>query len=197
MAWGFMVLGVAWVGLAIAFGNGGPPALATRLVITGGFYLVVVQALQVIGENVINGAVHFGLLAGGRSLSPDVFLKSRTRSSPSASSARVELLGNGRPVVRADLSRGMLGAHRQLAAADMCASWTVFLTFAGIAVAVLLTYALFKFTILGALVILPAAIFVPSAGFATGVVSYAVHSAVQLMVLAMIVSVADMVFRRR
>ena len=36
--------------------------------------------------------------------------------------------------------------------------------------------------------------FVPAASFASGVVRYAVHSAVQLMVLAMIVSIANMVF---
>ncbi|MBK8177006.1 MAG: type IV secretion system protein [Rhodospirillales bacterium] len=193
MAWGFMVLGVAWIGLAVAFGSGGPPALATRLVITGGFYLVVVQASQVIGENIINGAVQFGLLAGGSSLNPDVFLRS-------PDSIFVIGLAQATDLAElADKSCGpvMLGgclAHIGSYLPLIIASWTVLLTFAGIAIAVLLTYALFKFTILGALIILPAAVFVPAAGFATGVVKFAVHSAVQLMVLAMIVAVANLVF---
>lgn len=195
MAWGFMALGVTWLGLAVAFGSGGAPALATRLVITGGFYLVVVQASQAIGENVINGAVQFGLLAGGRSLSADVFL-----NSPDS----IFVIGYAQARDLWDIAEASCGpvplggclAHIGTYLPMWGAGWVVMLTFAGIAGTVLLTYALFKFTILGALVILPAAVFMPSAGFATGVVKFAVHSAVQLMVLAMIVSVAGMVFGR-
>ena len=193
MAWGFMALGVAWVGLSIAFGSGGPPALATRLVITGGFYLLVVQSAQVIGEDVLSGAVQFGLLAGGSSLSPDVFL-----NSPDS----IFAIGYARALDLNELADQSCGtvpvggclAHIGSYLPLVVASWTVLLTFLFIAGSVLLTFALFKLCILGSLVILPAAIFVPAASFASGVVRYAVHSAVQLMVLAMIVSIANMVF---
>lgn len=193
LAWGFMALGIAWVGLSIAFGSGGPPALATRLVITGGFYLVVVQAAQVIGENVLSGAVQFGLLAGGSSLNPDVFL-----NSPDT----IFAIGYARALDLNELADQSCGpvpmggclAHIGSYLPLIVAAWTVLLAFLFIAGSVLLTFALFKLCILGSLVILPAAIFVPAAGFASGVVRYAVHSAVQLMVLAMIVSVANTVF---
>lgn len=80
--------------------------------------------------------------------------------------------------------------HLQTYVPVIIAAWTVFIAFAILAIMVLLTFALFKFTLLAALVILPAAAFAPAAGFATGPVRYAVTSAVQLMTLAMIVAVA-------
>lgn len=192
MAWGFAALGAMWMFLSIAFSQGSAPSMATRLVILSGFYIMVVQSMQQIGETLIVGAVDFGMIAGGMSTSGEAFLRSPDSIFTVGMANATDLL----EMAEASCAHAMLGgclAHFGTYVPLVTAGWLTLAVFAFIAIAVVLTFAMLKFTALSGLVLLPAIIFAPAAGFAQGIIRYAIHAAVQLMVLAMIVSVSTMV----
>lgn len=193
MAWGFLVLGVCWLCVQVATGNGNVGGGATNLIIVGGFYLIVIDSVQYIGSQVVTGAVDLGMAAGGGGMGADAFLRSQDS---------IYAIGMAHGITLREMAEAacypvglggcmtVLGTWLPL----QIAGWVVFLTFVVLAALVLMTFVVFKFTMLGALVLLPAAIFRVTSGFAAGVVRTAVHAAVQIFVLAMVVAIANLVF---
>src|SRR5574338_1109985 len=58
------------------FRSNGLMGVAFRLAILSGFYLLVIENMGLISQGIMEGAVRYGLIAGGSGMSADAFLRS-------------------------------------------------------------------------------------------------------------------------
>jgi type IV secretory pathway TrbL component len=167
---------------------------AFRLAILSGFYLLVIENIAPIGEGIMESAVRYGLIAGGSGMSADVFLRSPDTIFTIGYAKATDLFELAATACEGS-SYGCLGSIGTWLPVH-AAAWIVFLTFALVAFLVLATAMLFKLALLAGVLMLPLAVFQPTAQFGFMPIKAIVHFSVQLMVLALVTAVSMIVFTK-
>lgn len=191
LAYGLSTMGIIGLGFSVAFGSGASVG-AARLGVIGGFYLIVIKNIMPIGSGILEGAAQFGLIAGGSSMNGDVFLRSPDTIFSIGYARMLDLFEMADASCAANWIPGPCLNTNYFALSG--AGATVLVVFAVVAGVVLGTFILFKILMVASLVMLPFAIFSPTAGYGIAPVRGAVHAAVQIMALALVLSVGNMVF---
>jgi len=194
MAQGLLAIAIALYAVSIAFSSSGPMLGAVRLMIAAGFWLVCITGAQPISEGLLGGAVQFGMLAGGRSINPDTFLRSPDTIFVMGFAHAKSLFEMADQVCAAQWGGCMasLGSYLPL----VIAAWTVTGAFIVLATSVELTYILFHIFSLLAVLMMPAALLDAISWLGMGPVRALVHTIVQIFVLAFAVSLGSMVFAK-
>jgi P-type conjugative transfer protein TrbL len=180
--------------LAAMFRAQGLMGTAFRLAVMAGFYLLVIENITPIGEGIMESAVRYGLIAGGSGMSAEAFLRSPDAifGIGYAKAADLFELADQACVASSFGCLGNIGSWFPVHAA----AWVVFLTFALVAFLVLGTAMLFKLALLAGVLLLPLALFQPTAQFGFMPIRAVVHFGVQLMVLAIVIAVNSLVFAK-
>ena len=176
------------------FRSQGLMGTAFRLAVMAGFYLLVIDNITPIGEGIMEGAVRYGLIAGGSGMSAEAFLRSPDAifGVGYAKAADLFELADQACVASSFGCIGNIGSWLPVHAA----AWIVFLTFALVAFLVLATAMLFKLALLAGMLLLPLALFQPTAQFGFMPIRAVIHFGVQLMVLAIVIAVNSLVFTK-
>src|SRR5574338_944964 len=174
------------------FRSNGLMGVAFRLAILSGFYLRVIENIGLISQGIMEGAVRYGLSAGGSGMSADAFLRS-----PDAL-FRIGYVKANDLFELADLacvasSFGCLGSIGTWLPVH-AAAWIVFLTFAFVAFLVLATAMLFKLGLLAGVLLLPLALFQPTAQFGCMPIRAVMHFGVQRMGVGLVSGCRWLVF---
>lgn len=189
-----VTLAVMLTCMGAIFRSQGLIGTAFRLAITGGFYFLAIDNITPIGEGIMEGAVRYGLIAGGSGMNADAFLRS-----PDAIFARGFVIATDLFELAATAceasSFGCLGSVGTWLPVH-AAAWAVFLVFGLVAFLVLGTAMLFKLALLAGVLLLPLALFQPTAQFGFMPIRAVVHFGVQLMVLAIVIAVNSLVFAK-
>lgn len=164
------------------------------LAVTGGFYILVIEGVMPIGEGIMESAVRYGLIAGGSGMSAETFLRSPDTLFTIGYAKATDLFEVAALACESS-TIGCLGAIDTWLPTH-AAAWVVFLTFALVGVAILATAILFKLALLAGVLLLPLAVFPPTASFGFMPIRAVIHFAVQLMVLTLVTAVAVLVFTK-
>ncbi|MFO1155198.1 MAG: type IV secretion system protein [Rhodospirillales bacterium] len=176
------------------FRSQGLMGTAFRLAVMAGFYLLVIENITPIGEGIMEGAVRYGLIAGGSGMNADAFLRSPDAIFSRGFVIATDLFELAASACEAS-SFGCLGSIGTWLPVH-AAAWAVFLTFALVAFLVLATAMLFKLALLAGVLLLPLALFQPTAQFGFMPIRAVVHFGVQLMVLAIVIAVNSLAFAK-
>lgn len=176
------------------FRSHGLMGMAFKLAVTAGFYLLVIQNIAPIGEGIMESAVRYGLIAGGSGMGAEVFLRSPDTLFTIGYAKAMDLFEVA-TLACENSSIGCLGNIGTWLPVHV-AAWVVFLTFALVAFLVLATAMLFKLALLAGVLLLPLAMFQPTAQLGWMPIRAVVHFGVQLMVLALVTAISMLVFTK-
>lgn len=176
------------------FRSHGLMGMAFKLAVTAGFYLLVIQNIAPIGEGIMESAVRYGLIAGGSGMGAEVFLRSPDTIFTMGYAKATDLFELSALACESS-SIGCLGSIGTWLPVQ-AAAWSVFLTFALVAFLVLATAMLFKLALLAGVLLLPLAMFQPTAQLGWMPIRAVVHFGVQLMVLAIVIAINSLVFTK-
>lgn len=164
------------------------------LAVTGGFYILVIEGVMPIGEGIMESAVRYGLIAGGSGMNADAFLRSPDAIFTIGYAKAADLFELAGLACEAS-AFGCLGAIGTWLPTHV-AAWVVFVAFAIAGFLVLATAMLFKLALLAGVLLLPLAVFPPTASFGFMPVRAIIHFAVQLMVLSIVIAFNSLVFTK-
>ncbi len=189
-----VTLAVMLTCMGAIFRSQGLIGTAFRLAVTAGFYLLAIDNITPIGEGIMEGAVRYGLIAGGSGMSAEAFLRSPDTIFTIGYARATDLFELAATACESSTigCLGNIGTWLPVHAA----AWIVFLTFALVAFLVLATAMLFKLAMLAGVLLLPLALFQPTAQFGFMPIKAVIHFGVQLMVLALVTAVAMLVFTK-
>lgn len=192
LAFIFMVFGLMILIFGVAFHKQTMIGGAMKFAIVSAFYLTVLRNVGSISSNLMDGAVQFGILAGGGNNSPSDFLSQPDSIFAIGADRMVDILGLAADVCTSSFTGciGVLDVWLPI----FCTAILVFVTFAIAAIIIICVAMLLKLAILCGMVILPLSLFQPTSGIGFLPIKTSIHAALQLMMLALVVSFNSTIF---
>jgi type IV secretory pathway TrbL component len=184
-------LGVCMLAFAVMFNRHHMMGGAFKFAVMAGFYLLAIQNAQAIGEGLMIGAVSLGLEGGGSSANPEAFFQSPDTIFTMGFARAAEMFEMAGQVCHASMWGCMSNIDTWLPV--YAGAWIVVSVFGLVAFMVLSTAILFKLAIMGGVLLLPLAMFPPTAQFGFMPIKAVIHFAVQMFILALITSVGTLV----
>ena len=192
LAFIMICMGAFLLCFSIIFNRHGVMGGAMKIIFVSAFYVFAIRNGQDIGETIMQSVVNYGLMAGGSAANPQAFL-----SSPDAiftmGFARADEIFTMAGEACDGAYFGCLG-NIQVWLPLQFAAWVIMAVFAAIGFMVLATAVLFKLALMAGVLLLPLAVFPPTAQFGFMPLSAVIRFSVQLFVLTLVTSVNNMVF---
>lgn len=193
LAFVFTVLGVLMLLFSIAFHKQTMIGGALKFTIVSAFYLVVLRNVGSISSGLMEGAVQFGIIAGGGNNNANDFLSSPDSIFAIGAERMIDILSLAADVCKASFFGGCISVIDVWLPIFLTAIGT-FVVFAIAAIFIICVSMLLKLAILCGMLILPLSMFPATSGIGFLPIKTAIHAALQLMMLALVVSFNSTVF---
>lgn len=194
LAVSFTTLGMLMLLFAIIFNRHSMIGGAFKWTIMSAFYLFVLHSTMDISSGLLEGAVQFGLIAGGGQGSAEEFLSRPDSIFAIGAERMTDILGLAADVCTNSLT-GCVGVLDIWLPIFLTAVIT-FVIFAIAAIVIICVAMLLKLAILCGMLILPLSTFPPTASIGFLPIRTAIHAALQEMMLALVVSFNSTVFQQ-
>lgn len=192
LAFVFTVLGLLILLFSIAFHKQTMIGGALKFAIVAAFYLFVVRNTAIISSDLMEGAVQFGLIAGNNGGNASDFLSQPDTVFAIGAARMLDILDLAADVCKASFTgcMGVLDTWLPIFGTAIA----TFIVFAIAAVVIICIAIALKVAMLCGMLILPLSLFPPTSGIGFLPIKASLHTSLQLMMMAFIVSFNSTVF---